>query len=186
MCYYYYYYYYVIITCHIIIIIIIRLLLKQLLVAAKPHNMNHHNINNNINDNNYNVFSTNNNLEAPLKSALRSLYTIIKHEYTELARLQLASVPPSALLAHPFVHVTIDGNDMFTVHTVLWTAMHMASGIAGAINADTESFNAGGLSHGHVRAVFGPDYDASTTFVSRDMVMARVKQMHAVIIAFSA
>ena len=93
---------------------------------------------------------------------------------------------PPALLAHPFVHVTIDGNDMFTVHTVLWTAMHMASGIAGAINADTESFNAGGLSHGHVRAVFGPDYDASTTFVSRDMVMARVKQMHAVIIACSA
>ncbi len=88
-----------------------------------------------------------------------------------------ATVPP-AVLAHPFVHVSIDGNDMFTVHTVLWTAMHMASGIAGAINADTASLYAGGTSQGYARAMFGPDYDSSSMIVSRDMVIERVKQMH--------
>jgi hypothetical protein len=134
--------------------------------------MNNNNDEDNHNDNNHNHFRTNHNLKQLHKSALHSLYTMIKHEFTELARLQLASVPPTAL-PHPFMHAPIDGNDMFTVNMVLWTAMHMASGIAGAINSGTESFNARGPSSGHMRAVFGPDYDPSTTFVSQDMVMAR-------------
>jgi hypothetical protein len=138
--------------------------------------MNHHN-----NNNNYNIFDTNNNLEAPHKRALHCLYTIIKRECTELAQAQLlqATVAP-AVLAHPFVHVSIDGNDMFTVHMVLWTAMHMASGIADAINADTTSLYACGESQGYARAMFGdlPMSSSSSMIVSRDMVMERVKQIH--------
>ena len=140
-----------------------------------------HNNNMNHNNNNYNIFDTNNNLEAPHKRALHCLYTIIKREYTELAQAQLLQ---ATVLAHPFVHVSIDGNDMFTVHMVLWTAMHMASGIAGAINADTASLYAGGTSQGYARAMFGDlPMSSSSMIVSGDMVMERVKEMHDVIIA---
>ena len=59
--------------------------------------------------------------------------------------------------------------------------MAMASGIAGALNADSDvrmqdADDDGGSSP--VRAIFGGGYDA-TAFVSRDMLIARLEFIHA-------
>ena len=119
-------------------------------------------------------------------NALDALYALIKAQHTELARQQQTSVVVRpARMPHPFVTSPVRGDDLLAAHLVLWSAMAMASGIAGALNADSDvrmqDADDGGASSSPVRAIFGGCYDA-TSFVSRDMLIARLEFIHARII----
>ena len=105
--------------------------------------------------------------------ALDALYALIKAQHIELARLTCVIRP--ARLPHPFVNSPVRGDDLLAANLVLWTAMSMASGIAGALNADCAQRLYQDTPP--IRAIFGDGYDA-TSFVSRDMLLARLQLIH--------
>jgi hypothetical protein len=108
--------------------------------------------------------------------ALDALYALVKAQHTELG--QQTSVVRPARLPHPFVTAPVRGDDLLAAHLVLWSAMSMAAGIAGALNADSRVRMEDDDSLSPVRAIFGGGYDA-TSFVSRDMLIARLEFIHA-------
>ena len=115
--------------------------------------------------------------------ALDALYTLIKAQYADLA--QLRNTVCLTRMLHPFVNSQVNGDDLLTANMVLWTALNMSSGVAGALNADSASrMESDAVSDDSgmipVRAIFGTEYDAAS-FISRDMLIARVEFIHAAI-----
>ena len=110
--------------------------------------------------------------------ALDALYIIIKAQHLELSLLR--AVAPPALLPHPFITAPINGNDALTANLVLWTAVAMSSGIAGALNAKSQlelRTRGGDADSTHIQAIFGAAYDVNT-YITRDFLIARLQFIH--------